>query len=163
MRKWISYVVLAVGVFTPAGTQAADVVPPEPATSEQFAVGQVWRYHTRPGEEGSLAAIGAIEVSPYFGIIVHVKLVGVRIRDPGAPAGFSTAIVHAPVAEAALQASVIALADETVDLGDMWESYEVWLAAHLRKEAGVFAVELSEIVSGTEQRLNHGNGFIRED
>lgn len=147
-------VLAAVGVAAALGAGVEEVPPPEPATSSQFEPGQVWRYQTRPGEEGSRVIIGKIERAPELGTIVHVKLVGLRLRNPAAPGGFSGVLAHAPVSEVQVSASVAELTDEPADLEGFSEGYQTWLSAYRAGDAGIFTISLAEIAEVTEQALS---------
>jgi hypothetical protein len=129
---------------------------PEPATSEQFAQGQVWVYKTRPGEEASRAPVGGIETAAEVGTIVHVNLTGLRIKNPAMPGGFSSVISHAPISELALSASVTELTKETSDLDGFREGYDSWLSSFCAGDAGVFSIPLSQVVEFIEQTLAKG-------
>ena len=96
-----------------------------------YAAGQVWRYHTRPGEEGSLLKIHAAE--PYGDdSVFHVTLSGL-----GVPLG------HLPVSREALDQSVAGPA-EAADAAfpDPGEGLAAWRAA----EGGVFTLPVAMIV-----------------
>ncbi len=123
-------------------------------SSERFASGQVWLYKTRPTEEASRVIIGKIEMTPKVGTIVHVKLIGLRLKNSSALGGFSTVLTHAPVSEAALSASVTELSNEVFDLDGFSEGYNTWLSSFRTGDAGVFTISLSEIAEAMEQALN---------
>ena len=150
----ITALLTTAGIGSAPGSNAKKHPPPEPASSEQFAVGQVWLYKTRPAEETSRVIIGKIEKSPYIGTIVHVKLTGLHIQDLSAPGGFISVMTHAPVTEAALSTSVTELSNEVSDLDGFAEAYNTWLSAFRPGGAGVFTLTLSEIVEVMEQTLN---------
>jgi hypothetical protein len=124
---------------------------PERASSPRYRVGQVWRYHTRPGEEASRAIVGRIEKIEGIGSVVHVKLTGLRLRGPQ---GVATVIFHAPVAERQLSASVSELTGERGDLAGFADGYALWRAAYLDGKAGVFTQPLAGVVDAMEEALN---------
>ena len=126
---------------------------PAVATSDQFAVGQIWEYKTRPGEEGSRVIVGRIESIDKVGKVVHVKLSGLKISNPGAPGGYSTTMGHAPIMEEKLKESVTKLAGQSGDLEGFQEGYNTWLQEHRSGKAGVFSIPLREIVDSMEQAL----------
>jgi hypothetical protein len=125
--------------------------PPQPAISKQFSPGQVWRYRTRPGEEGSRVIIGKVERASELGTIVHVKLIGLALQTP---AGSGSVVEHAPVAEAQMALSVTELTHEPPDLEGFAEGYETWLSEFRAGRAGVFTLTLSEIAEHVERALN---------
>ena len=127
---------------------------PKAAQSAQFKSGQVWKYNTRANEKMSRVLIGKIERDDHIGIIVHVKVIGLKMRNKRADDGFSEVIGHAPVSEAALSGSVTELTDATADLDDFQRGYETWLRAFKAGQAGVFTISLSEIAKFMEKALN---------
>jgi len=154
MNRWFRNLIAAVGIGTAAAACAEEIPPPKPAVSDQFAPGQVWRYKTRPGEEGSRVVIGKIENAPKIGMIVHVKLVSLSLKNPTAPGGVVSVMSHAPVSEAQVSASVTELTDEVGDLDGFADGYNTWLSAFRAGDAGVFTITLSEIAEYMEQALN---------
>ena len=127
---------------------------PKPAESEQFKPGQVWKYKTRATEQMSRVMIGKIERDDHIGKIVHVKIVGLKLRNKRASDGYSEVIGHAPMTEAALAGSVTELTDETAQLDDFSGGYETWLAAFKAGQAGVFTVSLSDLAKFMEKSLS---------
>jgi len=154
MKKLIRSLLVALGLAS-AGSAAADEIPvPGMAESDHFRAEEVWSYKARAGEESSRVAIGRIDSLPGDTIAVHVKIVGLRLRNSNAPAGITTVMGHAPILESALLASVLERVDEEVDLDGFDEGYKTWLAAYLEGEAGLFSMPLAEIVSSIEATLS---------
>jgi hypothetical protein len=120
-----------------------------PSSRPRFTVGQVWKYWARPGEEDSRAIVGRVEKDEEGNVIVHVKLVGVRLIDPGAPRGFWPELSHAPVAEDAFAESVTELTSEAPDLTGHDEGYRTWR----ENRGGVFMVSLADVLHFTEEAL----------
>ena len=115
----------------------------------RYAEGQVWKYRTRPGEEGSLLVIGRITETvsePTYGIY----LTGVKIENARAARGFQDVLPHAPVTGAVLDTSVTERVDTTIALDDFDEAYGEWKAAYDADEGGVFTIPVSEIVGTIE-------------
>ena len=154
MKRWLRSFLAALGIGAASAACADELAPPEPATSNQFEPGQVWRCKTRPGEEASRVVIGKVEKTPETGIIVHVKLTGLRVKNPSAPGGVSMVMSHAPVSEAQVSASVTKLTEEHADLDGFAEGYSTWLSSFREGDAGAFAISLSEIAEYTEQTLS---------
>jgi hypothetical protein len=98
--------------------------------------------------------VGKVEESPALGIIVHVKLTGLRIMNPNAPSGISPLISHLPIQEAAFATSVTALADEAGELDGFAEGYEDWHTSFNAGKAGIWTFTLSEIIAIVEDGLN---------
>ena len=137
-----------------AASASAEVPAPVTTTSEHFEVGQVWAYRTRPGEEESRVIVGRIEELREDTIVVHVQLVGVRLRNPAAPTGYASVIGHAPIDEAALRGSVTTLTDEKIEPDGLDEGYRIWLEGYREGQAGVFTIPLSEVVGFIEEAIN---------
>jgi hypothetical protein len=129
---------------------------PQVASSDQFAVGQVWQYKMRVAETDSRVIIGRIESLGKLGTVVHIKLVNLKIKNPTAPDGFSTHMSHAPITEAKLKESVTALTQDRADLDGFEEGYKMWLTAYTAARGGVFTIPVNEIVEGMEQGINKG-------
>ena len=154
MKKLIRTVLASMGLLS-SGEEVTDEIPqPKAALSQKFTVGQVWRYETRETEEGSRLLIGRIEELPGPTKIVHIKIVGLQLKNPHAPGGIATFMGHAPILESSLAESVVELVDEPVDRDGLEDGYQTWLAAYLEGEAGVFSIPVSEMVAGTEQTLS---------
>ena len=124
-----------------------------PTDLSQFRAGQVWRYRTRPGEEGSRMIVGRVEQSARGDVFVHVQLDGLDILNPQAPSGRSTMIQHLPIAEAPLAASVVEMIAEDAAVEDFEEGYLLWRESYVAGNGGVFALELAEIVGVMEQTI----------
>jgi hypothetical protein len=152
MKHWVCCLLLIAGIGGAASVRADDHPTLKPATSKQFAVGQVWRYKTRPVDEGSRVIIGKIEQAPELGTIVHVKLTGLSLK---APNGMTASVVsHLPVSEAKVSASVTELTKEVGDLEGFSDGYAQWAAAFHDGRAGVYTLTLSEIVELTQKMIN---------
>jgi hypothetical protein len=105
----------------------------------QVARGQVWSYRTRPGEEGSLLVVGAIDRAPGRGRVVHVKVTGVLFKAPQLPGGYAHEIMHLTLTEDALLESVTEQVDAPgVTLRGFDGGYANWLDAY---EAGTLFVQ----------------------
>ena len=128
-----------------------------PTDLSRFRPGQVWRYRTRPGEEGSRMTVGRVEQSARGDVFVHVQLDGLNILNPHAPSGRSTVIQHLPIAEAPLEASVVELIAEDGAVSDFEEGYLMWRESYAAGQGGVFALSLAEIVGVMEQTMATGH------
>jgi hypothetical protein len=117
-----------------------------PTDLSHFRAGQVWRYRTRPGEEGSRMTVGRVEQSDRGDVFVHVQLHGLDIPNPQAPSGRSTMIQHLPIAEESLAASVVDLVAEDGAIHDFEEGYSTWRESYVAGNAGVFTLSLADIV-----------------
>ena len=127
---------------------------PKPAESAQFKPGQVWKYKTRANEELSRVMIGKVEHDDHIGKIVHVKIIGLKLKNKRATDGFSEVLGHAPISEKALADSVTELTAEAAELKDFQRGYETWLASFKSGHAGVFTISLAEIAKFMEKALD---------
>jgi len=127
-----------------------------PTDLSHFRAGQVWRYRTRPGEEGSRMIVGRVEQSARGDVFVHVQLDGLNILNHQAPSGRSTVIQHLPIAEAHLAASVLELIAEDGAVSDFEEGYAMWREAYSAGQGGVFTLPLADIVDVMEQTMAGG-------
>jgi hypothetical protein len=127
---------------------------PQPTTSDEFAVGQVWEYKAREGEADSRLVIGRIETLGEAGRVVHIKLINLRVKNPKAPGGFSSLAGHVPMSEEALKESVTRLTEEQADLEGFEEGYEMWLGSYREGGGGVFSIQVKDVVDCMEQAIN---------
>lgn len=123
------------------------------ADPARYEPGQVWRYHTRPGEEDSRAVVGLVEEADGVGRVVHIKLTGVAIKSAAAQNGLVRDVSHVPMRERALSASVTSLESEDGNLDGFREGYEAWLRQPKQGRGG-FSQTLSEVVALIQAALN---------
>jgi hypothetical protein len=110
------------------------------AAPSRYAVGQVWEYHARPGDEGSLLKIQSIEDEPAYnaGPIYHISVIGFHVRNPQ----MAPILAHAPVNRAVLDASVTRLSDSKAEFPDAAPGIAQWRAA----KGGVFTIPVARII-----------------
>jgi hypothetical protein len=118
--------------------------------------GQVWKYQTRAGEEGSRAIIGKVDMRPDGALLVHVQLTNLVIRNPHAEGGASHIIQHLPMSEEAVIRSVHELQSEDGLLSGFEEGYDTWLEAYRTGRGGAFTTTLAEAADYVEQALCGG-------
>jgi hypothetical protein len=138
------------------GPSAADSCDMLVDTSEgKYHVGERWHYRTRVGEEDSLLTVLKVELSQALGVIVHVRLDGLRIENPRAPGGVSETIGHMPFSEASIDSSVTTRAamDASVTADD--GGYDEWRRASDAGHAGVFTISVAEGVDLAAVALSH--------
>ncbi|MFM9939258.1 MAG: hypothetical protein ACKVP7_07170 [Hyphomicrobiaceae bacterium] len=117
----------------------------------EFAVGQRWRFKTRPSETKATFIVGRIEPDGQGGTVVHIAVQDVAIKSPQAPGGVSREIGHSPIAHAALRASATELVASGVAVPDGFEDgYRQWKAAG----GGVFTFPLARVIEFIEQVIN---------
>ncbi|MBX7106656.1 MAG: hypothetical protein K1X57_21455 [Gemmataceae bacterium] len=119
----------------------------------RYAAGQVWKYHHRPGEEGSRLTVLRIDTEQGYGDIVHIAVSGLFIQAPQAPSGHIREMSHLPFSTDAIDQSVTELI-ETLAEPPASDGYAVWREAFDKGEAGVFTVSLGKLLAITEQSIN---------
>lgn len=92
-----------------------------------FAVGQEWSYPTRKGEAGSRLVIQRIDDHPKLGRIVHVGILGAKLRPRPDEAPLPWTIGHMPFPESVLRKNVTKLESATSTASfDFEKSYAAW-------------------------------------
>ena len=142
------------GCGAPAGPPAAAPAAPAPAptaapgasltevTDARLAVGQSWRYRTRPGDEASRVIIARIEQHAHAGVIVHIAVSAVAVPCRSEP----TNVLHLPFQRDALAAELTELDAAQVPLPAFQEGYLMWRDAFERAGAGVFDARLADVI-----------------
>lgn len=120
----------------------------------KFKVGQMWSYKTRPGEGNSYFIVTKVETHQKLGIIVHIGVQKLKMKNPQSPDGLSENVGHMPFAEAALSKSTLKILKKKVDLPDFEDGYQTWRKGFDAGRAGVFTVTLAEAVKFMEAILN---------
>jgi hypothetical protein len=77
------------------------------SATPQFAVGQVWAYNTRPGEEQSTLVIDKVEDDTKLGRIYHISVSGIQIKVGAST--FTHELPHLPVSPGTLKMSCTTL------------------------------------------------------
>ena len=111
----------------------------------RYAVGQVWEYQTRPGDEGSLLKIQRIERAPgRRALVYHISVIGFRLSNPDV----LPVLHHSPVSRATLDASVTRLSSSTAEFPDPSEGIAVWK----RNNGGVYDIPVARIIEAIERQ-----------
>jgi hypothetical protein len=118
-----------------------------------LAIGQIWKYKTRPGEDGSRLTILKTESHPKLGGIIHIAVDGLRMKNPLASGGMSSMVGHMPYQEAALRASLVGVAGQSPDAPDL-DGYKIWKDAFDQGKAGIWSIPLSEAIGAMEKIAN---------
>ena len=121
--------------------------------ANEYEKGQLWSYKTRTGEEQSNVLINKIEKDSRLGLIFHVSINNVVLKNPIANGNISTDLPHFPVSETTLNESVIELLGVFPVNPQYEEGYKIWKEAFDEGEAGIFTIELSEVVNFIEQTI----------
>lgn len=131
---------LAIAGQPAAAPQASPPAPPP------IAVGQVWEYHSRPQDAGSLLKVQRTEKMAGHDIF-HITVIRVQMG------GMPTAIQHLPMARESLQRSVVRTAPDPGTFPSPDEGIAAWREA----EGGAFTVTVAEaidLVEGTAAAPN---------
>jgi len=121
----------------------APLLTPVPQDHPAYAVGQVWEYHARPQDSGSLIKIQQIERDPRGEPIYHISVIGFAIGTSVNEIG------HLPVSRATLDASVTRLATSTAKFPDAAPGISEWRAA----KGGVFNIPVAAILDILEKGI----------
>lgn len=157
--NFVSWLILSiVPVFAQVGVLPTKDFTLKEASDPKFAVGDVWEYHTRPGEAGSRVTIVKLDNSPDLGVIIHVTVDGIKLANcNNGPEPDN--VTHMPFARKAFEASVTKKVASKHDLPSGWkDGYEDWSAAYAEKKAGIYVISVADAVSVAEKTFQHGNG-----
>ena len=125
---------------------------PELAKDKKYQPGQVWQYKTRAGEEGSRITVLRVERLLKVGVIVHVRVDRIRLRNcAGGPEADN--FQHMPFTKDALDRSVTKLEKDSVAIPDL-SGYEQWRADC----GGVYTITVAEAIKAAEYTFNKGLG-----
>jgi hypothetical protein len=159
MNSFIAPVALIVPltmlIFTPGGVQKEQRHCPEPQAAEdpKFHPGQVWEYHTRPREKKSTLTILKIESIPQLGVIVHIRVDKIRLRNcSGGPE--PDKFEHMPFSRDAIDRSVVKLVKDHSDVPNFAEGYAEW-----REDCGgIYTISVAEAIQAGEEVFNNHFG-----
>jgi hypothetical protein len=120
---------------------------------EVFVPGDVWSYDTRPTETDSRIIILRVDKDANT-VIVHIRLEGLKLKNPQGPGGISHTVAHVPYDKAALQ-SIVREKTGTSDVSDLG-GYIHWREAYGAGKAGINTLPLVEILDAIEDKLKAG-------
>lgn len=125
---------------------------PAAASDSKFHPGQVWQYSTRPDEKGSTLTILKVESLPKVGLIVHVRVDKVRLRNcTGGPEPDNFA--HMPFTREAIDHSVTKLVKEG-EVPAFQNGYDEWRNAC----GGVYTISVAEAIAAGEETFRKNLG-----
>jgi hypothetical protein len=124
------------------------------ASAQQFAEGQVWEYSSRPSETGSTLLINKVESDPKLGLIFHISVRTVKVKNKRASSGFTTELPHFPVSTKTLQSSVTRQLRTEPPNPEYVEGYATWRQAFEQGKAGIFTIPVAEIIEVVEKSIN---------
>jgi hypothetical protein len=119
-------------------------------TRPEYTPGQAWTYRTRPGEEASRVVIRKKDIEPEDGEVFHISILGVKLRNHKVPGGLQPAMHHAAVARVTLENSLLEPAGAGDDDETWRDGYAVWRQAYDNGDAGVFDIQVAEILGYIE-------------
>ena len=119
--------------------------------SPEYASGQVWRYNTREGESESRLYLVRVDELSNGESAYHIFLDSVSIINPHTDSGIQQVLPHAPVARVTLDSSVTELEETDAEMPDIDRGYMIWREAYDAGEAGIYTVEVREILDLIEQ------------
>jgi hypothetical protein len=142
--------------FSGKSLAAQDKSPscPEPtATSDsKFRPGQVWQYNTREHEKGSTLTILKVESLPKLGVIIHIRVDKVRLRNcTGGPEPNN--FEHMPFTREAREKSVTKLVREG-NVPEFQDGYDEWMKAC----GGVYTITVAESIAVAEETFRKSLG-----
>lgn len=120
----------------------------------KFKTGQIWKYNTRSGEENSTLIILKVEKHAGIGVVAHIYVNGLKLKNPQQPCDFSEYIKHLPISKEALLISVTTLVSSDNMLPDFEEGYNIWKYAFDNNKAGIFSLSVYDAVKSIEAVLN---------
>ena len=123
---------------------------------DKFKVGQIWKYKTRLGEENSTITILKVEKYDKNGVVIHIYVSGLKLKNPQLPHGFSDNIGHLPLSKDAMLKSITTIVSENNNLPDFIEGYKTWQEAFDNDKGGVFSIEVGDAVKYVEETINSG-------
>jgi hypothetical protein len=112
-----------------------------------YAVGQVWSYKTRPGEEESVLTVLKVDSDRKWGQIIHIRLDGLRVKR--ADGSIVEYIGHMPFAKSAVDQSVMKLLRTESRVPDFSRGIDAWKQA----KAEAMKEPINEIIEGMAQQL----------
>lgn len=150
LRAAAVLLVTLLSLFVLSPSAKAEDGPP----AQEFKAGQVWHYHTRPGEERSLLYIVKVDTEKDKKIY-HVSLDGLKLKNSKVGGGAQATLAHTPMSEEALRKSVTTLVRDTGSMPDIKEAYAAWKKDYEAKKAYAFKIPVSDILDGIEKSLEH--------
>jgi len=124
-----------------------------PASTPDFAAGQLWRCTGRTPDENPTVLINRVDQHPLGGEIFHVSLDGVRVKNPNLPTGVMTSLPHIPLVRQTLNLSAATFVRLQEPNPAYLPGYEQWKRAFDAGNAGSFGVSVAEILNFVERSL----------
>ena len=123
------------------------------ACAENYEIGQIWTYKTRPQEPNSTLVVLRIDNSSKLGEVIFIGVRDVRVTHPSGK--ILSSMSPLPFTKEALDNSVLKMVGKTDKLMSSNFGYQKWKDAQLAgKRPPTYAKPVAEIVKGLE------NGYI---
>lgn len=148
--------IVASGISLPMSAQPNQTAVNQ-STKPVFEAGQVWTYKCRKQDKGSTLTV--IKVEKQAGkTIVHVRLEGINIENPGKPHELLHTAAHLPIDGDAVSQSVLKLLRTNAPIpDDSMQGYEEWRRAVEAHHAGVFSIPVAAVVERLQITLTTGS------
>lgn len=125
-----------------------------PTTDQRYQAGQRWRCQGRHADEQPLLLINEISTHPRGGLIYHISLQGLKIRNARTPGQLLTEMAYLPVAVQTLDHSHMTLLDTQPVNPAYREGRQQWQTAFDAGNAAVYGNTVAAIVQLIEKQLN---------
>lgn len=122
---------------------------------DRYHVGQRWQCQGRTADNPPLLLINEISTHPRGGLIYHISLQDIRVRNPRTPGKLLTEMAYLPVAVQTLEHSGLQLRDIQPINPAYQEGRQQWQAAFDAGNAAVYGNTVAAIVHLIEKQL-HG-------
>ena len=127
-----------------------------PTSSDtRYQVGQRWRCQGRSADEQPVLLINDISPHPRGGLIYHISLEGLKIRNPRTPGVLLERMAYLPVAVQTLDHSGMALLDSQPVNPAYRQGRQQWQVAFDAGDAAVYGNTIAAITGLIEKQL-HG-------
>ncbi len=131
------------------GTNTANTVNED----GEYAVGQIWQYQTRRGEEKSTLQIIGISKYPDEEAIIHISVRGLNMKNPMSENGILEEIGHMAFSRQAFAESITTLLGKSKVSDAAKKSYEDWLLEYETEGGGLFSVSIATLIELMEQGM----------
>ena len=98
--------------------------------------------------------INKVESDPKLGLIFHVSVRAVKVKNKRSLSGLTTELPHFPVSAKTLELSVTKHLRMEPPNPEYMEGYATWRRAFDQGKAGIFTIPIAEIVEVVEKSIN---------
>ena len=122
-------------------------------SSYRYQPGQLWTYHTRPGEESSRVIILKVDRDEKLGHIIHIRIEGVLFEKAQTSDLQAGVISHMPFSEEAVDKSMIDLISSDREVPDYHDGYQIWTRASEEGKVSVYTSPIADQIDEMEKSL----------